>query len=121
MDMHTVTSPAQEGIIEEAPREESTANVQCICPQGYDLGSCMARFRSAAFFGLFLDILILLLYDTAILMGFRPGIMGLIYTLIEVPVIWGILGIFFYREMLDLAGDIARRAPFLGRWLYPGT
>lgn len=75
---------------------------------GYDLNSCAARFMSAAAFGIKLDGLIFLVFGAAVLAGGAPGTMGLLYTLIEVPVICGILGIFFYTEMQDLAEDFVQ-------------
>jgi hypothetical protein len=35
--------------------------------------------------------------------------MGLFYTLIEIPVIGGILGMFFHNEIRDLAADLLGR------------
>jgi hypothetical protein len=116
MEMQPVTDPVQEAEIDVNVRAETPASLSSIPPLGYDLSSCASRFLSSALSGFFLDILILCVYGAAVLTGFRPGTMGLLYTLIEVPVIWGILGIFFYNEMLDLAGDVMQRAPFIRRW-----
>lgn len=75
----------------------------------FDLRSYAFRFLGAVTFGVFIDIVILCLYTAAVTIGYEPGILGLYYTLIEVPVICGILGVFFMSEMIDLAGEIRER------------
>jgi hypothetical protein len=116
MEMHPATDPIhEENLLGKAP-EESAAILSQPAPLQYDLVSCLARFLSSASFGIALDILILSIYGAAVLMGCRPGAMGLLYTLIEIPIIWGIMGIFFYSEMLGLARDAARKAAVIWRW-----
>ena len=116
MEMQPATNPIHEANISGKAAEESVAALSQPATLRYDLISCSARFLSAASFGMVLDILILSIYGAAVLMGCRPGAMGLLYTLIEIPIIWGILGIFFYGEMLGLARDALRWASFLKRW-----
>ena len=42
-------------------------------------------------------------------MGYRPGFGWLLPVLAAVPLVWGALGIFFFNDMLDLAGEIVER------------
>lgn len=77
--------------------------------EGHDLRSCAFRFLSALSAGLLIDIVIFCTYAVTVMMGYEPGAMGLCYALIEIPVICGILGIFFFTEMIDLAADIRKR------------
>lgn len=63
----------------------------------------------AALFGVFIDIVLICLYGVVVLMGYRPGFDGLFSIMAAVPLIWGGLGIFFFNEMLDLAGEIVER------------
>ncbi len=67
------------------------------------------RFFGALLFGLFLDIVILCCCGIVLLMGYKPSFGWLSYTLIVIPLIWGLGGIFFFNEMLDLAGEIIER------------
>jgi hypothetical protein len=112
MELEPATDPV-EAHITGSPEPSVTG--PDIAPLEYSLSSCSLRFLSSAFSGLFLDIVILCLYGIAVLLGFRPGVMGLFYTLIEVPVILGILGIFFHDEMSGLAEDIASLLPLRRR------
>jgi hypothetical protein len=116
MEIQTIHDSMNEMKANCSVHEGSPLNLLRLSPLRYDLHSCASRFLCSALFGFAQDLLILCLYGAAVLIGFKPGIMGLLYTLIEVPIIWGILGIFFYSEMLDLAGDIAEKAPALTRW-----
>lgn len=75
----------------------------------YDLLSCTMRFLASALFGIFIDIAIVFLYGLAVLMGYHPGAGWLSGVLAVIPLLWGALGIFFYNEMLDLAGEIIER------------
>jgi hypothetical protein len=75
----------------------------------YDFASCLIRFFSAAIFGLFVDIVILTFYGIILLMGYSVSVKPLLYTLATTPLIWGILGIFFFNEMLDLGKEICER------------
>lgn len=77
--------------------------------EDYDIVSCVMRFFGALLFGLFLDIVILCCCGMVLLMGYRPGFGWLSYTLIIVPLIWGLGGIFFFPDMLDLANEIIER------------
>jgi hypothetical protein len=77
--------------------------------QEYDLVSCVIRFFMAALFGIFIDIVLVCLYGAAALMGYRLGFDWLFFLIAAVPLIWGGLGIFFFNEMLDLAGEIVER------------
>jgi hypothetical protein len=116
MEIQPVPAPVQETKIDVSTHEGPPLYPSRISPQGYDLSSCATRFLSAATFGLFLNVLIFCIYGAAVLLGCRPGTMGLLYTLIEVPIIWGILGIFFFSEMLELAGVAIVRTQSIRRW-----
>ncbi len=63
----------------------------------------------AAIFGIFIDIVIACLAGVVVLMGYRPGFGWLLPVLAAVPLVWGALGIFFFNDMLDLAGEIVER------------
>ncbi|MBN2297376.1 MAG: hypothetical protein JXM72_02215 [Deltaproteobacteria bacterium] len=75
----------------------------------YDPASCIIRFLGAALFGVFVDIVIAFLYGLIVMMGYVPSLSGLLYILLAVPLVWGVLGIFFFTEMLDLTKDILKR------------
>jgi len=75
----------------------------------YDLVSCVVRFFGAALFGVFVDIVIAILYGLIVMTGYMPSLSGLLHILLAVPLIWGVLGIFFFTEMLDLTNDIIQR------------
>lgn len=81
----------------------------------YTFGACLLRFVGTAFLGMFIDIVIFCLSALAVFMGCRISTIGLYYTLIEVPLICGILGIFFFDEMFDVAAEAARKIPRFGR------
>jgi hypothetical protein len=81
----------------------------------YDLLSCMRRFFYVAIFGIFIDLMIFCIYGIAVMAGYRPGIVGLYYSLIEVPIICGILGVFFFNELLDLTHEVVERVSHLRR------
>ncbi|MFY9399595.1 MAG: hypothetical protein WAR22_14655 [Desulfomonilia bacterium] len=76
---------------------------------GYDLPSLTIRFLLAAMFGVFIDIVLACLAGIVLLMGYRPGLGWLAPTLLAVPVVWGVLGIFYFDEMLDLGREIVER------------
>lgn len=83
---------------------------QVTCPVNqYDLRSCMRRFFSVAIVGIFIDLMIFFIYVLAVVAGYRPGTIGLFYSLIEVPIICGILGVFFFNELLDLTHEVVER------------
>lgn len=81
----------------------------------YTLRSCLLRFVGTALLGMFIDIVIFCLSALAVFMGYRFSTIGLYYTLIEVPLICGILGIFFSDEMFDVAAEVAGKIPRFGR------
>ena len=74
---------------------------------GYGPGACIAKFVGAFVFGLFVDAVII-----GCLMWFTPYSSASLFPswtsgiLVAVPLVWGILGIFFFDRMLDLARHI---------------
>jgi len=75
----------------------------------YDALSCLIRFTCASIFGIMVDIVIIALYGSLLLMGYQPWGRTLAYLLVGIPLIWGILGIFFFNDMLDLGKEICER------------
>lgn len=95
---------------------DTSANEHVPCPPSqYDLRSCMRRFFHVAVFGIFIDLTIFFIYAMAVVAGYRPGTIGLFYSLIEVPIICGILGIFFFNELQDLTHEVFERVSQLRR------
>jgi len=95
---------------------DMSPNAPILCPLNqYDLRSCMRRFFSVAIFGIFIDLMIFFIYVMAVAAGYRPGTIGLYYSLIEVPVICGILGIFFFNELQDITHEVVERVSQLRR------
>ncbi len=82
----------------------------------YTFRSCMLRFVGTAFLGMFIDVVIFCLSALTVFMGYSISTIGLYYTLIEVPLICGILGIFFFDEIFDVAGEVAKKIPRFRRY-----
>ncbi|HQI01126.1 MAG TPA: hypothetical protein PLF54_10660 [Deltaproteobacteria bacterium] len=96
--------------------KDMSPNEHVPCPLNqYDLRSCMRRFFSVAIVGIFIDLMIFFIYVMAIVAGCRPGTIGLYYSLIEVPIICGILGVFFFNELQDLTHEVVQRVSQLRR------
>jgi hypothetical protein len=115
METRRMTDLSHESDIKTKVHEGLSPGMADITPAGYDLSSCVSRFLSAAMFGIRLNGIIVFIFCIAVLVGFSPGTMGLLYTLVEVPVICGILGVFFHAEMQDLAVDVMLKAQSLLR------
>jgi len=72
----------------------------------YDLVSCVMRFIGAAVFGLFVDCVVLCVFFIMFLMGSALSFSSMATILLAIPLSWGILGIFFFHEILDMTNEI---------------
>ncbi|MDT8272496.1 MAG: hypothetical protein RRA35_04825 [Desulfomonilia bacterium] len=72
----------------------------------YDLISCVMRFIGTAVFGLFIDCVVLCVFVIMFLMGYALSFSSMLTILLAIPLTWGILGIFFFHETLDMTNEI---------------
>lgn len=72
----------------------------------YDIVSCLLRFFSTAAFGLIVDIVLIALFLIMFLMGYSLSLSSMFTILLAVPLAWGILGIFFFQDILDITNEI---------------
>ena len=72
---------------------------------GYSVGAVIAKFLGAGFFGILVDVAILLFTD----LWMNSDILSssvFWWVLVCIPIVWGVLGVFFLERMLDLGKSL---------------
>lgn len=73
--------------------------------EGWSAGAIVLRFLMALLFGLFVDVVV----AAAVWYWFwddTASFTCILVVLAALPVVWGVLGIFFFEKMIDIATEV---------------